>query len=206
MEFGDPSGRRGFWLSSNGRRLPHKKVTILEVDRVSRMNVHFRTSVVSGTHFKRGNYDLRRSPAATLTVTGLMWSRIMSKVVLIIEDEESRAKVLRVALAAVPGLEPRAVPSIHAALKAFEQQPNEIAAVVTDLPFPESNGLELIRHLRSEPRYARVQILLVSGDSEPNMNLIELDRALRQLRLAGMAACSKRVFARLKRKRWLPSI
>jgi CheY-like chemotaxis protein len=93
----------------------------------------------------------------------------MSRVVLIIEDDESCAETLVIALAAVPGLEPRAVASIRAALKAFEQQPNEIAAVVTDLHFPESNGLELIRHLRSEPRYARVQILLVSGDSDPRL-------------------------------------
>jgi len=133
------------------------------------MDVHFRTPVVSGTHFKRGSYDLRRSPAATLPVTCFMLSQTMSRIVLIIEDDESCAETLLIALAAVPGLEPRAVPSIRAALKAFEQQPNEIAAVVTDLHFPESNGLELIRHLRSEPRYATVPILLVSGDSDPRL-------------------------------------
>lgn len=93
----------------------------------------------------------------------------MARVVLIIEDNESCAETLLIALETVPGLELRVVPNAQAALKAIEDQPDEIAAVVTDLHFPESNGFELIRRLRSEPRYARVPILLVSGDSDPRL-------------------------------------
>ncbi len=50
-----------------------------------------------------------------------------------------------------------------------EEGTGEIAAVVTDLHFPESSGFELIRRLRAEPRYAHVPILLVSGDSDPGL-------------------------------------
>jgi chemotaxis family two-component system sensor histidine kinase/response regulator PixL len=93
----------------------------------------------------------------------------MAKVVLIIEDSESCAETLLIALESVPGLEPRVMKDTQAALKALEEGTGEIAAVVTDLHFPESSGFELIRRLRAEPRYAQVPILLVSGDSDPRL-------------------------------------
>jgi CheY-like chemotaxis protein len=93
----------------------------------------------------------------------------MAKVVLIIEDNESCAETLLIALETVPGLEPRVLKNTQAALKALEEGPGEIAAVVTDLHFRESSGFELIRRLRAEPRYAHVPILLVSGDSDPGL-------------------------------------
>lgn len=93
----------------------------------------------------------------------------MSRVVLIIEDSESCAETLLMALESIPGLELRVMQNTQAALKAIEERPDEIAAVVTDLHFPDSDGFELIRHLRSKPRYAMVPILLVSGDSDPQL-------------------------------------
>jgi len=91
----------------------------------------------------------------------------MARVVLIIDDNESCAETLLVALEAIPGLEPCVVRSTHTAWKKLEERQGEIVAVVTDLHFPESSGFELISRLRSEPRYAQVPILLVSGDSDP---------------------------------------
>jgi len=38
------------------------------------------------------------------------------------------------------------------------------------------DGLDLIRHLRAEPRFARLPILLISGDSDPRLS----ERALAQ--------------------------
>ena len=63
---------------------------------------------------------------------------------------------------------------------------NEVAAIVTDLNLgnphfgdsgqPYSNGFDLIRKLRAEPRFARLPILLISGDSDPMLS----ERALAQ--------------------------
>jgi CheY-like chemotaxis protein len=53
---------------------------------------------------------------------------------------------------------------------------NDVAALVTDLNLadnggdagqPLSNGFDLIRKLRNEPRFAHLPILLISGDSDP---------------------------------------
>ena len=93
----------------------------------------------------------------------------MSRVVLIIEDNESCAETLLIALESILGLEPRVMQNTRAALNAIAERPNDLAAVVTDLHFPESSGFELIRLLRAEPKYARVPILLVSGDSDPRL-------------------------------------
>jgi CheY-like chemotaxis protein len=91
----------------------------------------------------------------------------MAKLVLIVEDSETCAETLLIALESIPGLEPRVLQSPRAAIAAIRDESNEIAATVTDLHLPQSDGFELIRQLRSEPRFARLPILLISGDSDP---------------------------------------
>jgi CheY-like chemotaxis protein len=91
----------------------------------------------------------------------------MAKLVLIVEDSETCAETLLIALESIPGLEPRVLQSPRAAIAAIRDESNEIAAIVTDLHLPQSDGFELIRQLRSEPRFARLPILLISGDSDP---------------------------------------
>src|SRR5947209_5194186 len=93
----------------------------------------------------------------------------MSKLVVIVEDSEHCAETLQIALESIPGLEPRVLHSTQAALKAVQDRRNEVAAIVTDLHLPQASGLELIRQLRAEPGYARLPILLVSGDSDPQL-------------------------------------
>jgi CheY-like chemotaxis protein len=46
---------------------------------------------------------------------------------------------------------------------------SEIVAIITDLHLPQSDGLAFIRQLRAEPRFARLPILLISGDSDPRL-------------------------------------
>jgi CheY-like chemotaxis protein len=91
----------------------------------------------------------------------------MLKQVLIVEDSESCAETLQIALESIPGLETRIAHSPHAALAALRDSPGEIAAIVTDLHLPQSDGFDLIRQLRAEPRFARLPILLISGDTDP---------------------------------------
>ena len=45
----------------------------------------------------------------------------------------------------------------------------DVAAIITDLHLPQTDGLDLIRQLRAEPRFARLPILLISGDSDPRL-------------------------------------
>jgi two-component system, chemotaxis family, chemotaxis protein CheY len=96
----------------------------------------------------------------------------MAKQVLIVEDSETCAETLVIALESLPGIEVRVIHSPRAAIAAMWEPGNEVAAIVTDLNLggpgqPQSNGFDLIRKLRAEPRFARLPILLISGDSDP---------------------------------------
>ncbi|MES1261843.1 MAG: response regulator [Acidobacteriota bacterium] len=102
----------------------------------------------------------------------------MSRLVLIVEDSDACAETLQIALESVQGLETRIVKSAKAAIAALTDQENEVAAIVTDLNMHGGglykhglhlDGFDLIRQLRAEPRFARLPILLISGDSDPRL-------------------------------------
>ena len=77
------------------------------------------------------------------------------RTILIVEDSETCAETLEIALESLPGLKTMVLPSLSAALAALQNNDNDIAALVTDLHMPRHDGFELIRQLRSEVRYAR---------------------------------------------------
>ena len=89
----------------------------------------------------------------------------MSRTVLIVEDTESCRDTLEVALMSVPGLSVRSAESAEDALRFLED--NDICALVTDLHLPHMDGFELIQAVRSRPGNSAVQILVVSGDTDP---------------------------------------
>jgi|SRR6185312_1719608 len=101
----------------------------------------------------------------------------MPKLVLIVEDSETCAETLLIALESLPGIEARVLRDPRAAIAAMHDPANDVAALVTDLNLggpnqseagqPLSTGFDLIRKLRDEPRFARLPILLISGDSDP---------------------------------------
>jgi CheY-like chemotaxis protein len=104
----------------------------------------------------------------------------MPRLVLIVEDSETCAETLQISLELIPGVEVRSIHSPRAALAMLNECDGEIAAIVTDLNLahnagPGGDGLDLIRHLRAEPRFARLPILLI-GDSDPRLS----ERALAQ--------------------------
>src|ERR1700691_3997474 len=100
----------------------------------------------------------------------------MPKLVLIVEDSETCAETLQIALESIPGVEVRSIHSPSAAIAFLNEGDSEIAAIVTDwnidwrgaksagLP---GDGPDLIRQLRAEPRFARLPMLLISGDTDP---------------------------------------
>jgi CheY-like chemotaxis protein len=109
----------------------------------------------------------------------------MPKLVLIVEDSETCAETLQIALESIPGVEVRSIHSPGAAIAFLNDRHSEIVAIVTDLNLDLSkaqdaglpgDGLDLIRRLRAEPRFARLPMLLISGDSDPRLS----ERALAQ--------------------------
>jgi len=98
----------------------------------------------------------------------------MSRLVLIVEDSEPCAETLEIALESLPGFETRVMRSAIAAMEALRNNGHQVAALVTDLnihrvPGNSPDGFDLIRQLRAEPRFARLPILLISGDSDPRL-------------------------------------
>src|SRR6185503_11749936 len=91
------------------------------------------------------------------------------RTVLIVEDSEACAETLQIALEALPDVKTAVVRSPAAALVRLLRDDAEISAVVTDLHMPDSDGFDLIRQLRREARYARLPILMISGDSDPRL-------------------------------------
>jgi CheY-like chemotaxis protein len=91
------------------------------------------------------------------------------RTILIVEDSEACAETLQIAFESMPGLRTVVRRSLSAALKDLQSDDNNIAAVVTDLHMPSRDGFELIRQLRAEGRYSRLPVLLISGDSDPQL-------------------------------------
>lgn len=112
----------------------------------------------------------------------------MSRLVLIVEDSETCAETLQIALELIPDVEVRSIQDPRAAMALLNEPGSAVVAIVTDLNLDLSagqsaksgaglgDGLDLIRQLRAEPRFARLPMLLISGDSDPQLS----ERALAQ--------------------------
>ena len=108
----------------------------------------------------------------------------MSRLVLIVEDSETCAETLQIALELIPGVEVRSIHTPRAALALLNERYAEIVAIITDLNLDWGatqsvglgDGLDLVRQLRAEPRFARLPILMISGNSDPRLS----ERALAQ--------------------------
>jgi chemosensory pili system protein ChpA (sensor histidine kinase/response regulator) len=89
----------------------------------------------------------------------------MSRNILIVEDTETAATTLEIALANIPGVEVARVCDGKRALEYLRGRP--IHALVTDLEMPFVDGFELIRQVRSQERFHRLPIVVVSGCQDP---------------------------------------
>ena len=63
------------------------------------------------------------------------------RTILIVEDSETCAETLQIALESMPGLKTMVLPSLAAALAALRSSDNDIAALVTDLHMPRQGRL-----------------------------------------------------------------
>jgi CheY-like chemotaxis protein len=91
----------------------------------------------------------------------------LSRTVLIVDDADTCTDLLEVALIRIPGVDVACVPSGREALKLLGASGAQVCAMVTDLNMPFVDGFELIARVRKDERYARLPIIVVSGDVDP---------------------------------------
>ena len=91
------------------------------------------------------------------------------RTVLIVEDARLCATTLEIALAKIIGVGIRVAVSAEEARILLDADAN-VCAVVTDVHLPDASGLDLIRWMRSRASLARLPIVVISGDSDPETN------------------------------------
>ena len=92
----------------------------------------------------------------------------MARTILIVEDADTAATTLEIALLGIPNVQ---VERVRDGLRALEYLApgagRVVDALVTDLELPFLDGFELIIRLRGEARFGRLPIVVVSGHSDP---------------------------------------
>ena len=91
------------------------------------------------------------------------------RTVLVVEDTSLCATMLEIALTQITGVAVRVVGSAREARSLLDAG-LPVCAVVTDVHLPDASGFDLIRWVRSRDSSARLPILVISGDSDPNTN------------------------------------
>lgn len=89
----------------------------------------------------------------------------MARTVLIVEDSDTSADTLEIALLALPDVSVAHAPSGRKAWQLIEG--GRVAAIVTDLHMPNMDGFELIERVRAAARLNSIPIIVLSGDSDP---------------------------------------
>jgi len=89
----------------------------------------------------------------------------MVRTVLIVEDSDTSADTLEIALLSLPNVSVTHAPTGRKALQLIQNE--RVAAIITDLHMPHMDGFELIERVRAAAGEAHVPIIVVSGDSDP---------------------------------------
>ena len=89
----------------------------------------------------------------------------MARTVLIVEDSDTTADTLEVALLSLPDVSVAHAPSGRKAWQLIQDE--RVSAIITDLHMPQMDGFELIERVRAAERLDSVAIIVVSGDSDP---------------------------------------
>lgn len=91
----------------------------------------------------------------------------MRGTILIVDDAETSGAVLEMACSSISGVEICVVCSARKAVRMLEDG-SDIRAVITDLQMPGMDGFELIRFIRSDTRYERLPVIVVTADTDPD--------------------------------------
>jgi CheY-like chemotaxis protein len=89
----------------------------------------------------------------------------MARTVLIVEDSDTSADTLEIALASLPDISVAHARSGRKAWQLLQREP--VSAIITDLNMPQMDGFELIERVRAAVPVIYVPIIVVSGDSDP---------------------------------------
>lgn len=92
----------------------------------------------------------------------------MTPTILIVEDTVACATTLEIALGQIDGAAVQVVSSAKEAQSVLRSH-NGVCALVTDVNLPDASGLDLVKWVRSLPSAARLPIIVISGDSDPEV-------------------------------------
>jgi DNA-binding response OmpR family regulator len=87
----------------------------------------------------------------------------MDRVIAIVEDSED-VVTLEFALSNMSGTKVMRMQDGRSLMNALAASSLNLAAIVTDLNLPFFDGFEIIQAVRSHPRYAKVPVVVITGD------------------------------------------
>jgi len=93
----------------------------------------------------------------------------MGNIILIVDDNLACAEPLQMALECIRGMEIQVAGDANSALGIIAGAPHRVAAVITDLRMPVMSGLEFLKMLKSDDSLRMVPVLVISGDSDPEL-------------------------------------
>jgi CheY-like chemotaxis protein len=95
--------------------------------------------------------------------------------ILVVEDDEAVAELLRALLNRVPGWGATVVHDASAAAEVFRHV--EVEVLVVDVNLPGISGPELLEHLRARPEWRHPPVVLMSAQPEQPLVREALERA-----------------------------
>jgi DNA-binding response OmpR family regulator len=95
--------------------------------------------------------------------------------ILLVEDSEYIAVPLEIALTCLDGMRVLRASNAAEANKILFGSDHQVAALITDLHLPQINGFRFIAQVRHVYPSARLPILVVAGDDDPNTSSRLLD-------------------------------
>ena len=93
----------------------------------------------------------------------------MPRTVLIVEDVETCAAALEIALSGMD-VNLITVASGEQALRVVEDSVEDVDAIITDLDMRGMDGFELIERVRAHRRHRAVPIVVITGSADPDVH------------------------------------
>ena len=93
-------------------------------------------------------------------------------VVLAVDDEEFNLDLIELALSENPDFEILKARNGKEALEVLKT--NNVDVILLDLAMPVMNGIEVLKHLKSDEKYARIPVIVITANAEEKNRALEL--------------------------------